>query len=198
MSRKAFMISISFIVILILALAVLSVGISLSYRFLKKAETMKAQLDAQTEAQIESYLAAGERVIIPITKKTIEKGGAVFGLGVLNVYDSQQTFVVKADCITKYNADGTTDSSVCINDKYEITTTLTELNDNKWQFDLGPNQDKKIAILINLQKPTTGLYSFVINICYDDGNPHNNPSSPCYQSYPDNYGDPQVIYVEVP
>ena len=65
-TRKAFMISTSFIVILILALAVLGVGISLSYRFLKKAETMKAQLDAQTEAQIESYLKIIREKNIPL------------------------------------------------------------------------------------------------------------------------------------
>jgi len=175
------MLSINFIVILILALAVLGIGFNLSYRFLKKAETMKAQLDAQTEAQIESYLAAGEIVTIPITKKMISDGGAVFGLGVLNIL-GEQTFSIEVECGPKYNVAGGVENYPCnqdINNETWIQTTLTN-----WKFSLKQNEDKKIAILIAPQSPTTGLYSFIVRVYYSGTS--------------DLYGDPQPIYVEVP
>jgi len=177
------MISINFIVILILALAVLGIGFNLSYRFLHKAETMKAHLDAQTEAQIESYLAAGEIVTIPITKKMISDGGAVFGLGVLNVYDTTKEFSLKFTDVAKYNIDGGIDTTFS-SDDYKITTTLSP---PPYPFNLDPYNDKKIAILVQLTNPTIGLYAFKVQV-------YNSTD----QISSNEYGDPQVIYVEVP
>ncbi len=185
MSRKAFALSINFIVILILALTVLFIGFQFSYRALKKAEEMKIQIDAETESQIESYLAAGERVAIARNKKTIEKGGAVFGLGVLNTNppgaEIKKDFFVKVCCSYKYDNTGR-----IVKEGFELCSPLC--NNETWikmvsnSFELNNNEDKKIAILITPKDPTTGLYSFIVTVTRDT----------------EQYGDPQVIYVEVP
>ena len=178
-NKKAFALSINFIVILIFAIAIFALGINFSYHFLKKAETMRVQLDAQTESEIESYLSAGEIVSIPITKKMISDGGAVFGLGVLNVLKTKQYFNVTVECGSYYDISGNPSPGCSgINNASWVKSTLTN-----WKFSLDQYEDKKIAILITPQNPIRGLYSFIVEV-YNESNAE--------------YGSPQIIYVEVP
>ncbi len=176
MNKKAFSLSINFVVILILALAALSIGFMVSYRALKHAEEVRLQLDSETESQIEAYLASGDLVAIPLNKKNIDDGTAMFGLGVLNVerqLDSN-AFSLNISSCTYYDTNG--NPSPCALNDYEIQTTVEE------GFMLEQNEEKKIAILVKILRPESGLYSFKIIV----------------NKGAEQYGAPQIIYINVP
>ncbi|GAI97227.1 unnamed protein product, partial [marine sediment metagenome] len=149
-----------------------------SYRALKHAETVKLQLDSETEAQIEDYLASGEPVAIPLNKKMIDKGSAMFGLGVLNVYNETKTFQIIKQCSQIYNAGTGAPSGVSCNTPDEAMETVVET------FNLNSHESKKVAILVT-PKQVSGLHAFIIKIT-------------CTNCQKPEYGDPQIIYVEVP
>ena len=86
MNRKAIELSINFLVIVIISLVILSSGILLVRKYFSTAQEIQLQLDDQTEANIEELLDEGERVALPLKRKTIPAGEAdIFGLGVLNI-----------------------------------------------------------------------------------------------------------------
>jgi predicted RecA/RadA family phage recombinase len=102
--KKGFELTISFIVSLILAIAVLGGSLVLVNKFFGVAQQEKASIDAQTESQIISMLSGGSKVAIPVNRVEAKTGKLVtFGVGILNVLRNtptdSDTFVIKAsDC----------------------------------------------------------------------------------------------------
>ena len=168
-NRKAVELSVTFIVVLIISLVVFIGGLSLGYKFMHKATEMKADLDRETEAEIERLLTEGtDRVAIPISKKTIKRDQSdVFGLGILNI-ESGPFFSVKIEF----------DSAYKTADKSEISAEKSFI-DGAWIFgELGPyninnNEHKSIPILVKVNgalnsggDPTEkGIYIFNVEVC---------------------------------
>ena len=99
MNKKGFELSINFIVMLVLAIAVFGFGLYFAKQLFSQGEQIKAQLDKNTESDIEELLSRGETVAIPISAKTVDSGDlAIFGLGIMNVRGEQETFSVAITC----------------------------------------------------------------------------------------------------
>jgi hypothetical protein len=100
-NRKGIELTVSFIVTIILAIAVLGGSLVLMNNFFTAAHKEKASIDAQTESQILSMLAGGSKVAIPInTVETKISKLATFGVGILNVLrddDPSNVFTITAD-----------------------------------------------------------------------------------------------------
>jgi hypothetical protein len=191
MNKKGFELSVNFIVVVILAIFIMSMGLYLGYKSFALFELKKAQLDMETEAQIESMLASGEKVIVPIFRKPIEEGGTIFGLGVLNIVDNPSTeFKLEIIRCDRYTKDGSREQ--CAGGwTYDVTAQ---------KFTLQKNGDRKLAVLIKIPNPESGTYAIKLKVCYNDPFGVDDPSQECpaNQGFPDMYGTPQIIYVEVP
>ncbi len=85
--KGAIELSVNMLVVIIISLIVLAGGITLLYKFLAGAEGLKADLDSQTEEQIQRMLLQdGKIVALPINKAILPRGEQkTFGLGVMNI-----------------------------------------------------------------------------------------------------------------
>ncbi|MBN2567360.1 hypothetical protein JXB02_04735 [Candidatus Woesearchaeota archaeon] len=93
LNKRAIELSVGFVVILVLAVVVFGLGISFARTFFQKAEGLKADVDSQTEMQIRRLLDRGERVAIPLSRKTVRPGAAsTFAIGVMNVLGQTRDF----------------------------------------------------------------------------------------------------------
>jgi len=93
MNKKgAIGLAINTIVVVVIAMVILASGIVLMRNMIGGAEDIKTQLDAQTETELERLLIdEGKKVALPLHTVTLEAGGNhVFGLGILNIGDSDQ------------------------------------------------------------------------------------------------------------
>jgi hypothetical protein len=107
-NRKGIEFTVTFLVSLILAVAVLGASLVLVNQFFSAAHREKASIDAQTESQIMSMLAGGSKVAIPVNTVETKIGKlATFGVGILNVLREQtgpdadqDTFTIIADYCT--------------------------------------------------------------------------------------------------
>ena len=176
-NKKAIELSINFLVVVILSLVILSSGIYLIRNFFRTTEEIKAQIDEQTEAQIENLLNQGELVAVPLNRRTIPiENYGLFGVGILNIDSSPKTFQL----------------SVSFNAAYDKTNNqITNINGNDWllydsdPFTLQPNEDKKMAVLVDVPETQEGIYIFNVKVIDADTNQP--------------YGDiTKKIYVEVP
>ena len=87
MNKKALELSINFLVVVIIAIVMLSLGILLINRYFLEADIIKTDIEEETEKQINQLFNQGEIVAIPT--KTIERGkDDIAWIGILNVKDS--------------------------------------------------------------------------------------------------------------
>jgi len=175
MNKKAFELSINFIVMLILATVVFGFGLYFVRMLFTEAGNIKAQLDKDTEDRIISLLDRGEMVAFPISTKDISQDdNAVFGLGVLNVKDNRALFQVATVCSIAVAPSGNE-----ILDGCSGTWTI-----NPAPFYLEKNEKKLVPIAI--QPPISGTvkegtYAFTVVVMADDKV----------------YGSPKQIYVNI-
>ena len=71
MRKRGIELSINFIVILIISLIIFTSGLVFTNKFFKLAVDRKADLDKQTELEIQNLLSDGAPVAIPYNKKKI-------------------------------------------------------------------------------------------------------------------------------
>ena len=89
MNKRAFELSVSFLVILIICIAIFSFSIYIVRKFFTHAENLRMTYDERTEREIEQLLDDGSRIAIPFDKKEIGNGEfKTFGIGVLNILNS--------------------------------------------------------------------------------------------------------------
>ena len=89
MNKKAIQLSINFLVIIIISIVMLSSGILIIKKYFKTADEIQLQLDEQTINDIGNLLDSGNQVAIQLNKKTIPAGeSAIFGIGVINIFDT--------------------------------------------------------------------------------------------------------------
>ncbi|MEK6886443.1 MAG: hypothetical protein AABW88_01285 [Nanoarchaeota archaeon] len=161
MNRKGFELSINFIVALILAIVVFGFGLYFVQKVFNEANEIKAQLDKDSERNINALLDRGDKVAFPVTSKDIKSGqAAIFGLGVLNVNDDTTTFSVEIVCsiyITKGGA--SVDDSVSDKNCAGKWTTSVQ------PFTLAKNDRKSVPIAIQAPngKPS-GTYAFTVKV----------------------------------
>lgn len=165
--KKAFELSMTFLVMLIIIIVIFTGSISFTKKFFSSAEELRATIDAQTEAEIQALLyQQGSLVAVPIFKKTIARGQHEnFGIGIRNIMGSEETFYV----LISFSKGFTVDEEI-------IPGTDRDYMNSKWLlYNPGPynimnNELKMVPILAladlrvsDTQKTERGTYAF--NIC---------------------------------
>lgn len=94
-SKKGFELSINMIVVLILGLVILGVGVSIFFNAYGEVVELRENVDAQTEARINSLLDDGSLIVIPFTNKEGKRGDFLdFDIGINNELGDTYEFSV--------------------------------------------------------------------------------------------------------
>ncbi len=183
-NKRGIELSINFIVMLILAIAVFAGGLVFASKFFSHAQTVRGNLDAQTEKQIEKLLDSGSPVVLPISSKDINKAKfATFGVGVLAEYNGEYILDVQysGDAFKKDKTRITADAGSWL----EVPVTNQELKKNdKGKFMIGVTVPKDAE---------RGTYLFNVKVDYM-GNPSAIPPIQPIQPY----DNPLQMIVRVP
>lgn len=155
-NRKGIEFTVSFLVSLILAIAVLGASLVLVNQFFSAAQKEKASIDAQTESQIMSMLAGGSKVAIPInTVETKISKLATFGVGILNVLreggDSDEFTITATDCGLGADA---------------------MLTPSPQQVTVKKNERKIFLVAYKIPEVQPGTYICNIEVLKEDGTPY--------------------------
>jgi len=173
MNKKAALeLPINVLVTIIIALVILASGITLLYKFIGGAEGLKTQIDERTDAELERLLVdQGKQVALPLHTATIERGSThVFGLGILNIRDTENEFRLQAEL-----------SKVVDAQERDITESVDVAEINTWflynrePLRLAENEHRKEPILVNV--PAAALpaqYIFNAKVFLDDGSQYGN------------------------
>jgi len=184
MKKRAFELSISFIVMLILTIIVFGFGIKFVYNLSHRSTSLVDQLSEETKDDIENMLYLGKIVAIPINEKEINVGeSAVLGIGILNQLGKKEDFKIYVAFATGIDAD---------------ENEITSIDISEWTFEkyatqaIKENEHKIIPLAFQVPKGSNkGTYIFNVNVCYDDDNPANDIpeviQKKCSAEYPDLY-----------
>ena len=159
--KRGFELSISVLVVIIISLVILSSGIILLYKFYSGSVDIKQQLDDRTEAQLASLMERGERVAVPFSSATLQRGRQqVIGVGVLNIDgESSHVYSIKIELSDAFD----------VGDK-EITNVRLDdwmLYDSE-ERTLQPNEQWKLPVLVMVPKDAeSGRYIFNIVVSED-------------------------------
>ncbi|MBS3169833.1 hypothetical protein J4210_05075 [Candidatus Woesearchaeota archaeon] len=160
--KGAIEISANMLVVLIIALVIFAGGITLLYKFISTAETVKMDLDARTEAEIQRLLLEeGKQVALPLNKAELKRGEQkVFGLGVLNTA-APETFIVLVNPAVYIPLQGEEEENPLIGSWV--------LYDEE-PFLLGEQEAKDIPIRVAVPKDgASGTYLFDVSVQKSDG-----------------------------
>jgi hypothetical protein len=175
MKRAAIQLSVNFVIILIIAIIVFSMGLRFAYNIFGIAEEMRENLDRETEAQIEAMLDTGQKVGIPINRAKIQIGDSkVFGLGLLNRECSSGVFTVEMTFSKAVDQSGNLISSP------DTTGWIFAVRD----YNIDEGDKRKIPLPVSVKsnpRPERGTYAFTVEV----------------QCNSVQYGPIQKIYVEV-
>ncbi|MBW2972041.1 hypothetical protein KY359_03315 [Candidatus Woesearchaeota archaeon] len=181
-SRKGIELSINFIVMLVLAIAVFAGGLMFAAKFFGHAETIRTNLDAQTEKQIEKLLDSGSPVVIPISTKEINRNKfGTIGVGVLAKYNGKYVLSVSyKEAFRK--------------DKSTITASAGEwLQVPLAEQTLKKNEKGKYMIGVGVPKSAErGTYIFEVSVAFRDST--DDPPVPNM----DQYDNPLQFIIKVP
>ncbi|MFH1399097.1 MAG: hypothetical protein ABIG95_03220 [Candidatus Woesearchaeota archaeon] len=98
MKRAAVELSANFLVVIIIAIVVLSMGIMLARNMFGKVVSIDTKLEYEAEKQVWEMGDTGESVVVPISSKLVKRGEiVVFGVGVRNILDTNQEFNVTVE-----------------------------------------------------------------------------------------------------
>jgi len=167
MNKKALELSINFIVMLILAIVVFGFGLFFIDKLFGNVKEIQAELDKDSERNIESMLDRGKMVAVLIQSKEIKHTEvAMFGLGVLNVNDDPPTiFYVTIECTvavdTRDEVIGNGCEGVWTFDYDKSTSNIFEIA----PFSLEKNEKKIIPIPIQVPGgKQDGTYGFTVTV----------------------------------
>lgn len=175
MNKKAFSLSINFIVILIISIIVFSMGIFLVNKLFSFADEEKLRWDDMTQKEIEAALDSGDRVAIPRFKKTIGNGDFdTFGIGILNVLQGpDKDFNVSINFALASDKDGALicdniNPGPCGNPESWLRTTYDETEPITFKIPIKSNEKKDFLVGIKVDGAPKGTYVFNVDIKYDD------------------------------
>ena len=182
MNKKAFELSINFIVILIISIVIFGFGIKFVYELMNQANEIGNITQKDIDAQLESILCdSSERICIGTTTREIRPNKlGVFTVGILNTDDttSSSDFHIEV-------------SESVINPASQIGECWMLKNDVK----IRSNEQKKVGIGVRVPSGTDkGTYVLTVRVCKDaafcDEDTHDNTAA--------GYGATQKLYVVVP
>ena len=181
MNKKAFELSINFIVILIISIVIFGFGIKLAYDIMHQADELKGITVNEIEAHLENIMCdSSERICIGTSTKEIRPNKpGFFTVGILNSHDNTEDFYVDVEKGNAY-------------DKYdnEIPNPLSWLLNNK--ITINPNEQEKVGIAVKVPGGTKkGTYVLNVYVCSDE-------RVSCEKDSDNRYGTTQKIYVVVP
>lgn len=179
--RGAIGLPINVLVIIIISLVIFAGGITLLYKLMGEAESVKASLDAQTEAELRRLLEVeSQRVALPLHTAYLYPGDFhSFGLGILNIDEFGHEFDINIELSKAY--DETEDFTEEAKTKMEEEGWLlffpkTDLIEN--------NEYQLIPLGVKVPKGSRkGTYIFDVNVFFKD---HEEP-----------YGNLKKFYVVV-
>lgn len=172
MNKRGLEMSIGMVVMLILSVLIFILAISFLWNWYGKAETLKAEIDMQTEQQIMNALRQGNSLVsIPINVQSVQRGDpATFGVGVRNV-GSPSTFTGVLSFSGAYFPDGSRNTDVdasYIEDGWLGSFRYIE------PFQLDRNRMDVFPVLIQSrnrvsEQRSTAKGDYVFNLCIYDG-----------------------------
>ena len=176
--KGALELSVNILVVVIISIVVLAGGISLLYKLIIGATDLGDTLDKQTQEEIERLLVdQGKQVVLPFNSATIERDdNHVFGLGVLNIAESQefQVVVSLAKAVDLNNNEITSDIDRDAVESWPLydanPKTIAESEHDTWEI--------LIAVPVEAR---TGQYLFDVRVVAAE----------------QQYGNPQKIIVQV-
>ena len=163
MNKKAAIeLSTNFLVIIILSIVVFGMGIYMVNMFFSSSESMKEDINKQTEEQIINLLMAGDRVSIPITKQTISVGKSyTFGVGILNILGDPSDFTIYVEEGPMIASDGTRYDAGEYDSLNYIETRTIE--------DLANNEHRVVSVPVAVPRGSvSGEYILNVHICASD------------------------------
>jgi len=167
--------SVETLVVIIISLVILSGGIALVYQFIHGAEDIKTSLDQKTQEELERLLVGqGKKVALPLHVATVPRGDShIFGLGILNTYDSTENFQVRIR-VSKVTDETNTDMTSKVNLQNIAAWALY----NNAAIAIESNAHDKEAILIHVPKDALkGEYIFVAEVLDSKDNLYGNPQT---------------------
>lgn len=172
MNQKGLELSVTMIVLLIISVLIFILAISFLWNWYGKAETLKAEIDRQSEEQILSALRQGNSLVsVPINVKQTQRGDSVvFGVGVRNVA-ADNMFSGAISFADAYLPDGSRNPDVdrdFIDENWLGNFNI--IND----FSLKRNEMKVLPLLVkagNQVTPSKGtpLGDYVFDVCIFSG-----------------------------
>mgnify|MGYP001482347686 CR=1 FL=1 len=176
MKKKGVELSLSFLVVLVIAVAILILGI----RFIDSIASETIELDKITTDQLDKKFAelscsASDRVCIGIIKKVIAKGNFdAFGMKIINIDDMAMFKVV----VTRASAFDLSEKEILNNIDFKYNPNPVEIE---------KNEEKSLGIGFEVPKDAvSGTYIFDVLVEYNVDN----------EFIP--YADVEKIYVQVP
>lgn len=171
--------SIGTIVMLIIAILLFSLSLSFLFKWFGEAETLKEQIDRQTQDQIEAALATGtQKVAIPVAIRDVLKGTmTTFGVGVRNI-DQEGPYSMSLAFSGAYAPDG---SAIPVDTPYleerwlgtfKVSEPVTIKSNGQHIFLAAIRADATVA-----QGKPTPKGDVVFNVCVWQGDPQ-----PCDRS----------------
>ena len=101
LGKRGIELSVNFIVMLIIAIVVFSLGLSVTFKLIGKVQKVSDAVDASTKADIERLLVrSNQRTVLPFNNKAVRIGeDATFNLGIsYNGGETTERFGIKVAC----------------------------------------------------------------------------------------------------
>jgi len=174
MNKKAFLLSINFVVILIISIIVFTIGLYVVNRFFEFAKEEKLRWDDLTRREIDAALDSGDRIAIPRYKKTLANGEfASFGVGILNVLQGgERDFRVRIDFVLASDRTGefcnAGSPGDCGNPDSWLRTVYDETPPINFTLQIKNNEKRDFLVGVDVIGAPSGTYVFNVDIDYDD------------------------------
>jgi hypothetical protein len=175
MNKKAFAVSVNFVIILILSIIVFTIGIYIVNRFFDFAKEEKLRWDDLTRREIDAALDSGDRIAIPRYKQTVANGEfASFGVGILNVLQGPpKEFRVRIDFALASTNDieicNAASAATCGNPDSWLRTVYDEEAPIEFTLQIKNNEKKEFLVGFDVIGAPKGTYIYNVDIDYKDG-----------------------------
>jgi len=177
MNKKAFELSINFIVILIISIVIFGFGIKFISNLMKGVDDLSKLTESDFNANMERMLCdSSEKTCVGISRKEIRVNKVkFFTFGVLNINEQTTDFYIDVEQADPY--DDHPDEI-----KYRLTNELT----------LDPNKQDNVVIAVQVPRGTDkGTYVLNVYVCSDE-------QSSCEEDSNNRYSKTKKLYITVP
>lgn len=171
MKKRGMEMSINFLIAIILAIVIFGFGIYFANMLFGAAEEKQKEVSAQVKEQITGLLHSGEKVAIPVTRLKINPGKSdVFGIGILNVDETNNEFYVTIDIGPAYDMDGNEIFAGKLDKDRDI---LFRVQGGE-PVTIGVNKEEVFSVGISIpQNIAPGTHLLNIYVCLDGANNFN-------------------------